>query len=41
MGHSDATTDPELEALFQETKPAEFYQNADALILYTSGTTGM
>ena len=34
------TTDPELEALFQETQPTEFYQNADALILYTSGTTG-
>jgi len=34
------TTDPELEALFQETQPTEFYQSADALILYTSGTTG-
>lgn len=29
-----------LELLLNETKPIDFYQNSNALMLYTSGTTG-
>lgn len=37
---NETGSDQQIDGLLQETKPIDFYRDSNAMMLYTSGTTG-